>query len=111
MRVTRRIFEEYQVHQLSFSRKGPYLETNQGLIGIPSNSSTFVPQSQPLRVIFLREDWIVESDKNLIWLPHSQRPYCSAFEDDIFALEYVSGEATFISFSPTHPFIFNDDYC
>jgi WD40 repeat protein len=88
------------IRKLLFSRVGPCLETDQGLLCIQSSSaSTFAPKLHPLYTIFVRGNWITQDDRNLLWLPPDYRPTCSAFRGNLLVLGHPSGKVTFIQFS------------
>ena len=88
------------ISRLSFSKEGPYLETDRELLSIqPPHTSTFPTQAQLPHKIFVKEHWVTREMENLLWLPSNYRATCSAFQHNILALGHLSGHVTFIEFS------------
>jgi WD40 repeat protein len=88
------------ISELSFSKEGPYLETNRGLLSIQSIfTGAFPLQPQLPCNIFVKEHWVAQNMENLLWLPSDYRPTCAAFRSNIFVLGHSSGRVTFMEFS------------
>jgi len=93
-------FKDCMIHKLVFSREGPYLETNQGLLRIQSGStSRFAPKLRSLCKIYVKGNWITQGEENLLWLPPDYRLACSAFQGNLLVIGHPFGKATFIQFS------------
>jgi WD40 repeat protein len=92
--------ENCSTRRLVFSRGGSYLETDQGLLLIQSDSATsFAPRLLPLCTVFLRGNWITQGGASLLWLPFEYRPSCSASRGNLLVLGHHSGKITFIESS------------
>jgi WD40 repeat protein len=93
--------EDCSIRQLAFSREGPYLETDRGLLYIQRDpaSLTAPTKLQPLRTVFVRGDWITRNGSNILWLPSEYRPSCSVFRGNLLVLGLPSGKVTFIKFN------------
>jgi WD40 repeat protein len=95
-----RILEGCLIQQLAFSREGPYLETDRGLLYIQCDSASLIARKlQPLCTVFVRGDWITQDESNILWLPSEYRPRCSAFRNNLLLLGLPSGKIAFIRFS------------
>ena len=93
-------FKDCMIHKLVFSREGPYLETDRGLLRIQSDStSRFAPKLRSLCKIYVKGNWITQGEENLLWLPPDYRLACSAFQGNLLVIGHPSGKATFIQFS------------
>lgn len=98
--ATLQSLENYLIESLGFSKEGPYLETNRGLLYIQSDSTnSFISKLQPHCTVFVRGNWITQGEKNILWLPSEYRPSCSAFRDNLLCLGSPSGKVTFVKFS------------
>jgi WD40 repeat protein len=92
--------EDCLIQQLAFSREGPYLETDRGLLYIQCDlASLIAPKLQPPCTVFVKGDWITQDESNILWLPSEYRPSCSAFRGNLLVLGLSSGKITFIRFS------------
>jgi WD40 repeat protein len=92
-------FENCLTYKLVFSTRGPYLDTDLGSLCIQTNCADIsAPKSQTHRAVCLRENWITQGEKNLLWLPPDYRPACSAFQENHFVFGYQSGRVVFIKF-------------
>jgi hypothetical protein len=90
------------ISQLSFSREGPYLETDRGILTIQSlYTSAFPLQSQPLCQVFVKRDWVARNMEDFLFLPSDYRATCSAIRSNILVLGHMSGRVTFIEFNPS----------
>src|SRR5947208_2408998 len=68
--TARQPLKDCSIEQLAFSREGPYLETDRGLLYIESVSANlFAANLQPHRTVFVRGNWITEGETNILWLP------------------------------------------
>ena len=89
------------ISQLTFSKEGPYLETERGLLSIQYlYTDAFPLQSQSLCEVFVKGDWVARNMENLLFLPSDYRATCSAIRSNILVLGHESGCVTFIEFSP-----------
>ncbi|RII04510.1 hypothetical protein CUC08_Gglean011897 [Alternaria sp. MG1] len=82
-----------RVTSLAFSRNGLYLETDQGLTLLPppaQSISALAPQL-PTRRIFVAERWLTAYAEDLLWIPASYQPSCTAVHGSRAALGYSSG--------------------
>jgi WD40 repeat protein len=92
-------FENCLTYKLVFSTRGSYLDTDLGSLCIQTNCADIsAPKSQTHRAVCLRENWITQGEKNLLWLPPDYRPACSAFQENHFVFGYQSGRVVFIKF-------------
>jgi hypothetical protein len=90
------------ISQLSFSKEGPYLETDRGILTIQSlYTGTFPLQSRPLCQVFVNWDRVARNMENFLFLPSDYRATCSAIRSNILVLGHMSGRVTFIEFSPS----------
>ena len=90
------------VTRLSFSRYGPYLETERGLLRIQTthaNNSRLQQQPQPDFNIFVEERWVTRGTEKLLWLPFEYRAVCWDVQSDLLVLGHESGRITFIGFT------------
>jgi WD40 repeat protein len=92
--------EDCLIQRLVFERESSCLETDRGLLYIQSSSANLLASElQPLRIVFLRGNWVVRDGKNLLWLPSEyRRRGCSAFRDNLLVLGHPSGRVVFIRF-------------
>lgn len=67
------------VRMISFSSKGPFLETNRGHLKVKCYTPLVSPQTDPITEIFVTEQWVTQDLKRRLWLPSEYRPTCSAF--------------------------------
>jgi WD40 repeat protein len=87
------------IRRLSFSKSGPYLETDKGLLRFETTYfSILPPQSEPISDIFVKERWVARDIGNLLWLPSAYRATCSAFEGSILVLGHASCQITILEF-------------
>ena len=87
------------VEMISFSTKGPFLETNRGLLKAECyRPPASLSQTDPITKIFVKKHWFTRDLENLLWLPPEYRPTCSAFQNNVFALGCSSGIPTFVEF-------------
>jgi WD40 repeat protein len=57
------------ITRLSFSKEGPYLETNRGLLSIqPLYAGTFPLPARSLCEVFVKERWVARGMENLLCL-------------------------------------------
>ena len=85
------------IERLSFSRYGPYLESDRGLLKIQS-THIFPVQPEPVCDIFVKERWVSRDMENLLWLPPEYRAVSSAFQDNVLVLGQASGRISFLYF-------------
>jgi WD40 repeat protein len=84
---------------LSFSKSGPYLETDKGLLRFETTCFSTLPlQSAPISDIFVKGHWVARDMENLLWLPPAYRATCSAFQGSILVLGHASGQITILEF-------------
>jgi WD40 repeat protein len=89
------------IRTLSFSKSGPYLETDRGLLRFETTCFSIPPsQSEPISDIFVKERWVARDMENLLWLPPAYRATCSAFQDSIVVLGHASGQITILELGP-----------
>jgi len=86
------------IRKLSFSERGPYLETDRGLLRIQS-TRIFPLQSEPVCEIFLGERWVSRDGENVIWLPPDYRAVSSAFQGGVLVLGHATGRISFFGFN------------
>ena len=56
------------IRRLSFSRSGPYLETDRGLLRFETTYFNILPpQSESISDIFVKERWVAQDMENLLW--------------------------------------------
>jgi len=62
------------IRKLWFHTGEPYLATNVGLIRIQqSQTDVLPPQSHQRSQVFLKDNWIIWNEENVIWLPPEYR--------------------------------------
>ena len=91
------------IKELSFSKEGPYLETDRGTLSIQSlhiGASSLQPQ--PPHRIFVERDLITLNMENLLWLPTNYEAKWSAVRGNIVVLGHYSGRVSFIKFNFAH---------
>ena len=89
-----------RINKLSFSRHGPYLETDLEVISIQYyQPSIFLLQPQPHYKILVKRDWVTRDGENFLWLPPNYRPTRSAYQGNILVLGNSFGQINFIEFS------------
>ena len=87
------------LQSLSFSKDGPSLMTNRGLLILSSGIfGACLHEERPTCAVFANEDWITLGGQNLLWLPTDYRTECSAFCNNILVLGHASGQVTFLEF-------------
>jgi hypothetical protein len=74
------------IRGLSFSKSGPYLETDRGLLRFEITHFSAPPQSEPMSGIFLKERWVAQGMEDLLWLPPDYIATCRAFQGSILVL-------------------------
>ncbi|KAF2194571.1 vegetative incompatibility protein HET-E-1, partial [Zopfia rhizophila CBS 207.26] len=85
------------VSAVSFSPDGRYLETDRGQILFSSPLSiASSSQEQHLPAIFITDQWIIVSKKDILWLPPEYRPSYTAVYRDVICVGHSSGKVTFI---------------
>jgi WD40 repeat protein len=88
------------VQRLSFSKSGPYLETDRGLLRIQGTYASILPsESKPVCNVFVKRCWVARDMENLLWLPPNYQPVSSALQGNILVLGHESGQITFWEFS------------
>lgn len=88
------------IRELTFSKDGPYLETDSGPLNIESlYTGTFAHERRNICNIFVKGSWVTREMTNAIWLPPDYRPTCSAFQGSILVLGHRSGRVTFMGFN------------
>ena len=85
---------------VSFSSKGPFLETDRGFLKVDCYTPLVSPQTDPITEIFVTEQWVTRDLKKLLWLPSEYRPICSAFQSNFLVLGCSSGQLIFLQFNP-----------
>jgi WD40 repeat protein len=84
---------------LRFSDRGPFLETDVGILPVrlltPTNTST----QSDVGTILICEGWLARDHEKVVWLPPQYRPVCSAFQDNTLALACASGRLIFMRFT------------
>ena len=87
------------VRMVSFSSKGPFLETDRGLLKVECYVPLVSPQTDPITEIFVAEQWVSRDSKKLLWLPSEYMPTCSAFQSNVLVLGCSSGQLIFLEFN------------
>ena len=82
---------------LSFSSSGQYLRTNQGLFRIGQFSTFLNSMDSPLSMSVVNE-WIIEDDNYILWLPPYYRPTSAAVSGPMVVLGHSSGMVSFLMF-------------
>jgi WD40 repeat protein len=90
------------VQTLSFSVDGSCLETNRGLLNI--TTSLLLPEASPSgpaypRGIFVKEQWVVQGNDNLLWLPFEYRSLVVAVHGSFIAFRHVFDQVSFLEFA------------
>ena len=87
------------VTSIAFSPDGTQLETEKGFINLQGNK-TNAASLHPLSVyrIFVKNEWIVQDNKRLLWLPFEYRAVCSDVQGDKIVLGHASGQITLLKF-------------
>ena len=83
---------------LSFSRSGKTLRTDQGLFSI-GTSSTSLNSTDSSPSMFVVNEWIMEDEKCILWLPPYYRPTSLAVSEPMVALGHSSGKVSFLIFT------------
>ena len=87
------------VEELSFSQRGPYLETDRGLLSFQTLSITDPPfQLKPPSTTFVKGQWVAQGTRNMLWLPPDYRATCATSLDNVLVLGHASGRVTFMEF-------------
>ncbi|PVH71132.1 hypothetical protein DL98DRAFT_577528 [Cadophora sp. DSE1049] len=60
------------------------------------NSVAFSPDGKLLLTLRIRNNWLVDGIKNVLWLPTDYRPTCEAVWDEIVILGHSSGRISFL---------------
>ena len=76
---------------------GAMLQTLEGHSG-SVRSVAFLPDSDIAHNLFVFEDWVVEKDSNLLWLPPAYRATCAALWNEIIVLGHSSGGISILGF-------------
>lgn len=87
------------ISNMSFCSKGPFLDTNCGLLyleGYPTLSLS--PQAPSRTQVFVKGNWLVRNLENCLWLPPEYRSACSVFKGNTLALGHLTGRVTVIEF-------------
>ena len=89
-------FNQY-VTSLSFSADGTYLETDYGEIELGELLEDTHPSlpSSGFRWS-IRDNWLMQGSRKMLWLPPDFRPERSAYRDGLFVLGRKSGGITFL---------------
>ena len=96
--VQQNIEIDTEISRISFSKCGPYLETDKGLVRIPSSSDDTPRGQRPACNIFLRERWVVRHGEDLLWLPPNYRVTYVIIPSNVVVLGHTSGGVTFLEF-------------
>jgi WD40 repeat protein len=76
--------------------------TNRGATSVDRWPSTDPALRSPInQTVMIKNDWIQQNNRNLLWLPHEYRSARSAFCDDLFAFGLHSGRVSFIGVDHT----------
>jgi WD40 repeat protein len=63
------------------------------------NSVAFSPDSRQVNTLLVSNDWVLEGDTKIIWLPFEYRqPSCIAIWNQSLVLGYSSGRVSIIGF-------------
>jgi WD40 repeat protein len=90
------------IYSLSFSEDGRLLKTDREWLSLtPDSSDTCQDQKLSTSTVFVRDDWITQDGKNILWLPPDYRAGCTAFYNNMLALGHASGQVTFLEFIPS----------
>jgi WD40 repeat protein len=87
------------ITRVSFSKSGPYLETDKGLVRISDPGNDMPPDQQPECNIFVADRWVVRDGENVLWLPPNYRVACVIVQSDVVVLGHASGRVTLLEFS------------
>lgn len=88
------------IKDLSFSRDGAYLETDQGRLHISSVSSSNISlQPSAKRGLFIEKDWVTYKGNKVLWLPSEYRAMCFAIRNNVAVLGHASGRITVLVFN------------
>jgi WD40 repeat protein len=91
---------DVEVEMISFSTKGPFLETNRGLLKVECYTSPVsILQTDTITEIFVKEHWLTRGSEKVLWLPPDYRPTPLAFQNNIFAFARLSGHLIFVECS------------
>jgi WD40 repeat protein len=89
-----------EVEMISFSTKGPFLETNRGLLKVECYTSPVsILQTDTITEIFVKEHWLTRGSEKVLWLPPDYRPTPLAFQNNVFAFARLSGHLIFVECS------------
>ncbi|KAK6529885.1 hypothetical protein TWF281_009041 [Arthrobotrys megalospora] len=86
------------ITRLSFSKYGPYLETERGLVQIAGTSSHILHPRLACN-IFVTERWVVRDMEKILWLPPDYRVVYLITSSRTLVLGHPSGLVTFIEFN------------
>jgi hypothetical protein len=82
---------------LIFSISGQYLKTDRGVLHMSSLES-FTNSSEQVRSLFVSNDWVIEEDESILWLPRDYRATCVAVWNGTVVLGHSSGGISFLEF-------------
>ncbi|KAH0563496.1 hypothetical protein GP486_001931 [Trichoglossum hirsutum] len=81
---------------LSFSTSGQHLKTDRGVFHV-SYLESFTNSSEQVR-LFVSDNWVIEEDKSILWLPPDYRATCVANWNRMIVLGHSSGGMSFLEF-------------
>ncbi|KAF2008755.1 hypothetical protein BU24DRAFT_359758, partial [Aaosphaeria arxii CBS 175.79] len=90
------------VYTLSFSEDGTLLQTNRGSLPIPTE--LLPPDTATNRLplspsVFVKDQWVHQHTKRILWLPPDHRSSCIAVHEGIVGFGYMSGRVMLIEFA------------
>lgn len=83
---------------LAFSRHGLRLTTNRGFVMIDVDN-LLAAKTRNKKHLYIKDNWVTDGDKRLLWLPLEYRPSSSAFKNNLVALGLPSGIVRVIEFN------------
>jgi WD40 repeat protein len=90
------------VHALSFSVNALHLETDRGLLDVTTpllSPGAFLSRSALPHGIFVKKQWVIRGNDNLLWLPFEYRPESEAVRGSVMTLGHASGRISFLEFA------------
>jgi WD40 repeat protein len=84
------------IGELSFSDNGSHLNTNRGVIDISKPKDSLA--------LFVREQWIIQGTKHILWLPPDYRATTVATFGNIIALGHASGRVSILEITSSEDF-------